>query len=130
VGGRLLRVESMGASRLPAGGTLRVVNPDDHGLGAVVVTTSEHPPGEAVPSHKHPCGEIFVVTGGRGRFTVDDEVIIADLGDMVVVPAGCWHGFCPDDDRELRLVCAFDGGAMNTTFPEDSPLAAFNPPSA
>jgi hypothetical protein len=31
-------------------------------------------------------------------------------------------------DEELRLVSAFDGPAMNTTFPEDSPLAVFNPP--
>ena len=122
----------MSAARLPAGGTLRTVGPDAHGLGDLVVTTSEHPPGEEVPIHKHTCGEIFVVTRGRGLFTVDGEVIVAEVGDMVVVPMGGWHGFTADGDEELRLVSAFDGSAVDAaaTFPADSPLAVFNPPSA
>jgi quercetin dioxygenase-like cupin family protein len=128
MGGRLLPLGAMSAFPLPAGGTLRVVNPEDHGLGAIVVTTSEHPPGEAVPSHKHPCGEIFVVTGGRGRFTVEEDTIVADVGDMVLVSPETWHGFEADGDEDLRLVSAFDGPAMDTTFPEGSSLAALNPP--
>ena len=128
MGARHVAVEAIPAYPLPAGGTLRFVNPEDHGLGAVVMSTSEHPPGEEVASHKHRCGEIFVVTGGRARFTVDGEVIIASVGDMVAVPAGSWHGFCSDGDEELRLVAAFDAGAIHTTFPEDSPMAAFNSP--
>jgi quercetin dioxygenase-like cupin family protein len=99
MGGRLRPLGAMSAFPLPAGGTLRVVNPEDHGLGAIVVTTSEHPPGEAVPSHMHPCGEIFVVTGGRGRFTVEEDTIVADVGDMVLVPPETWHGFEADGDE-------------------------------
>jgi quercetin dioxygenase-like cupin family protein len=126
MGGRLLPISAMAAISLPAGGTLRIANPEDHGLGSIVVTTSEHPPGEEVPRHKHPCGEIFVVTGGRGRFNVDDEIIVANPGDMVIVSPETWHGFCADGDEELRMVSAFDGPAMDTTLPEGSPFAQYN----
>jgi quercetin dioxygenase-like cupin family protein len=116
----------MAAFPLPSGGTLRVVTADDHGLGQVVVTTSEHPPGGEVPVHKHPSGEIFVVTAGCGVFTVDGESIVGVRGDMVIVPPGQWHGFRAEGDEELRLVSAFDSGVMETTFPADSPLAQFS----
>jgi quercetin dioxygenase-like cupin family protein len=126
MGGRLLPMAAMSAVRLPAGGTLRTVNPADHGLGAVVVTTSEHPPGEEIPVHKHPfCGEIFVVTGGVGRFDVNGEIIVAHVGDMVVVPPDTWHGFRAEGSEELRLVSTFDDGEMGTVF-ADPALAAFN----
>ncbi len=126
MGGRLLQMSAITALPLPSGGTLRVVSPNDHGLGPIVVTTSEHPPGEVVPVHKHRCGEIFVVTAGRGRFTVNDEIIIAKVGEMVAVSPETWHGFQADGGDELRLVSAFDGPAMDVVFPEDSELAQYN----
>jgi quercetin dioxygenase-like cupin family protein len=126
MGGQLLSIAAMPAVRLPAGGTLRTVGPADHGLGAFIVTTSEHPSGEVIPVHKHPfCGEIFVVTGGVGRFEVDGEIIVAEVGDMVVVPPDTWHGFRAEGGQELRLVAMFDAAEAGTVF-ADPALAAFN----
>ena len=117
MGARHVAVEAIPAYSPSCGRHSTFSQPRAHGLGAVVMSTSERPPGEEVASHKHQCGEIFVVTGGRARFTVDGEVIIASVGDMVAVPAGSWHGFCSEGDEELRLVAAFDAGANTPPSP-------------
>jgi hypothetical protein len=74
MGGRLLPVSDIAAFALPTGGTLRFVNPEDHGFGAIVVTTSEHPPGAEVSTHKHTCSEIFAVT--RPRHMTLNEILV------------------------------------------------------
>ena len=49
--------------------------------------------GEGPTLHVHPYDEIFTVTEGRARFTVGDEVIDAEAGDVVLGPANIPHGY-------------------------------------
>src|SRR5262245_24316046 len=69
------------------------------------VGLSDNPPGAAEGFvHRHPCAEAFVVYEGRGIYTVGDAVILAEAGDVVVVPRNTWHSFRPDGDARLRHV--------------------------
>ena len=43
--------------------------------------------------HIHPYDETFVVTQGRARFHVGDQVIDAEAGDVVLGPKGVPHRF-------------------------------------
>ena len=43
--------------------------------------------------HVHPYDEIFTIQVGRARFTVGDEVIDAEAGDVVFGPANIPHGY-------------------------------------
>ncbi len=43
--------------------------------------------------HVHPYDETFVVTAGRARFYVGDQVIDAEAGDIVLGPKGLPHRF-------------------------------------
>ncbi len=43
--------------------------------------------------HLHPYDETFVVIEGRARFTVGDQVIDAEAGDVVLGPKGLPHKF-------------------------------------
>jgi quercetin dioxygenase-like cupin family protein len=56
---------------------------------------------------------VFVVHGGRGIYTVGDEVIVAEPGDVVIVPAGIWHSFRSDENTRLQHVAVFDTGQID-----------------
>ncbi|MEQ1904342.1 MAG: cupin domain-containing protein [Pirellulaceae bacterium] len=49
--------------------------------------------GEGPTLHVHPYDEIFTITEGRARFTVGDQVIDAEAGDVVLGPANIPHGY-------------------------------------
>ena len=43
--------------------------------------------------HVHPYDEIFTIQEGRARFTVGDQVIDAEAGDVLIGPANIPHGY-------------------------------------
>ncbi|MFT7577913.1 MAG: mannose-6-phosphate isomerase-like protein (cupin superfamily) [Alphaproteobacteria bacterium] len=49
--------------------------------------------GEGPTLHVHPYDEVFTITEGRARFTVGDEVIDAEKGDIILGPANIPHGY-------------------------------------
>lgn len=49
--------------------------------------------GEGPALHVHPYDEIFTITEGRARFSVGDETIDAEAGDIVLGPANIPHGY-------------------------------------
>ena len=49
--------------------------------------------GEGPTLHVHPYDEIFTISEGRARFTVGDETIDAEAGDVVLGPANIPHGY-------------------------------------
>lgn len=49
--------------------------------------------GEGPTLHVHPYDEIFTITEGRARFTVGDQIIDAEAGDVVLGPANIPHGY-------------------------------------
>ncbi len=73
----------------------------DSGVSFIVV---EAPPGSGPKLHKHPYEEIFVVQEGNVTFTAGDEVIEADGGQVVVMPAGVPHRFVNSGAGRLRQV--------------------------
>ena len=49
--------------------------------------------GEGPTLHVHPYDEVFTIQEGRARFTVGDEVIDAEAGDVIYGPANVPHGY-------------------------------------
>jgi mannose-6-phosphate isomerase-like protein (cupin superfamily) len=49
--------------------------------------------GEGPTLHVHPYDEIFTITEGRARFTVGNQIIDAEAGDVVLGPANIPHGY-------------------------------------
>jgi len=95
------------------GGSFRLVQREELGLGEVAVGVSDNPPGIDGFVHRHSCGEVFVVVEGRGVYTVDDEEIVAGPGDMVIIPPNTWHTFRPAGDQRLRHVAVYDAGKID-----------------
>ena len=43
--------------------------------------------------HVHPYDEVFIIRRGRARFTIGDEVIDAEAGDVMLGPAAVPHKY-------------------------------------
>jgi quercetin dioxygenase-like cupin family protein len=112
-GGRVIKAADIAAVEHTPGGSLRSVQQADHGLGAFSVVMSDNPPGQGAIEHRHSYGEVFVVYEGRGIYTVGEQVIVAEPGDLVIVPANTWHSFRSDGDTRLRHVAVFDSGRID-----------------
>jgi mannose-6-phosphate isomerase-like protein (cupin superfamily) len=80
---------------------------EEHGLD-LIFAMGTHPPGRGPPEHRHRCSEVFVVYEGRGVYTIDGVDVIAEPGDIVVVPPNTWHSFRADSDMSLRQLAVFD----------------------
>jgi len=93
---------------------------EDHDYGAnVSFFLSETPPGKGPGLHTHPYAEVFVVQEGVLTFTVGDDIIEADGGRIVIVPAGTPHGFVNSGDGGSLHVDIHTSGRMSTEWLED-----------
>src|SRR5439155_12103072 len=115
--GRMIKAADMLAVEHTPGGSLRSVQQADHGLGAFSVAISDNPPGQGAIEHRHSCGEVFVVYEGRGIYSVGGQEIVAEPGDVVIVPANTWHSFQSDGSTRLRHVAVFDSGRIDIETP-------------
>jgi mannose-6-phosphate isomerase-like protein (cupin superfamily) len=95
------------------GGSFRLVQGDQLGLGELSIGLSDNPPGIDGFLHRHSCGEVFVVYEGRGVYMIDEAEIIAEPGDMVVIPPNTWHSFRPDGESSLRHVAVYDSAKVD-----------------
>ena len=58
------------------------------------------------PAHEHPHEQITIIERGRVCFIVGDQECIAQAGDVLHFPSGCWHGATMLDE-EVVLVDIF-----------------------
>ena len=49
--------------------------------------------GDGPPLHLHPYDEVFIIRTGRARFTIGNETIEAEAGDILLGPAEVPHKF-------------------------------------
>ena len=66
---------------------------DALGTSVTVLAYGNETVGEGPKLHVHPYDEVFIVIAGRGRFYVGDEIIDAEIGDVVLGPKGIPHRF-------------------------------------
>ena len=88
---------------LPSSETASRFEGRDHG-SSVSFFLSRHPPGAGVSLHRHPYEETFILQEGTATFTVDDETIKVEPGQILIVPAGAAHGFVNTGEEPLRQV--------------------------
>ena len=57
----------------------------------------------ATPAHDHPHEQITIVERGSVRFTVGSQERIAQAGDVLHFPSGCWHGATMLDEEVVLI---------------------------
>jgi quercetin dioxygenase-like cupin family protein len=53
--------------------------------------------------HDHPHEQMTLVERGRVRFLIGDEERIAEAGDVLHFPSGCWHGATMLDEEVVLI---------------------------
>jgi quercetin dioxygenase-like cupin family protein len=76
-------------------------------LDHVEVHLVTHPVGQVKEMHVHdpPQDHVIVMRSGRMRWTVEDQTLDAEPGDVIVTPAGTAHGYQVIGDEPARVVC-------------------------
>ena len=65
----------------------------------------DNEPGQGPALHVHPYTEMWIVRSGQARFTVGEETLDPNPGDIVVVNAETPHCFKNDGTTRLELTC-------------------------
>jgi mannose-6-phosphate isomerase-like protein (cupin superfamily) len=91
-------------TELPLDGGSREFEGYLHGHVGVTFILVEALPRRGPGPHKHPYEEVFVVQEGPAIFTVGEETVEAEGGQVLVVPAGAPHGFVNSGDGPLRQI--------------------------
>lgn len=90
-----------------------------HGAANVSFFLSATPPGHGPALHKHPYEEIFIVQAGQLVFTVDNDTVTADEGQIVIVATGTPHKFINSTAQVARHVDIHVSKRMITTWLEE-----------
>jgi quercetin dioxygenase-like cupin family protein len=99
----LIKASDMRTFAEVPGASSRFVRLDERGL-PVVVALSTYAPGAGPNAHRHPERQVFIAYEGRGVYTVEGVDVIAEAGDVVVVPPNALHCFRVDFEAPLRHV--------------------------
>ncbi len=53
--------------------------------------------------HDHPHEQMTFVEQGRVRFLIGEEEVLAQTGDILHIPPGCWHGATMLDEEVILI---------------------------
>ena len=99
----LIKAPDMRSFEEVPGASSRFAALDERGL-PIVVSLSTYAPGSGPNEHRHPERQVFIVYAGRGVYTVDGVDVVAEAGDVVVVPPNALHRFRAAGDVPLQHV--------------------------
>lgn len=89
-----------------------------YGANIAIVFTSISEVGEGPRLHKHPYVETFVIRTGRARFTVGNQTLDVEAGQIVVCPPDTPHKFENLGPGLLEQIDIHEAGAFETTWLE------------
>ena len=97
-------VEIIRIDELPPSNIAREFVGNDHGGVGICAIFVDAPPGRGPSLHRHPYVEILITQEGHATLLLGDEQREVGPGEIVVVPAGQWHGFVNSGDGPLRQI--------------------------
>jgi quercetin dioxygenase-like cupin family protein len=86
-----------------------LISRESNGANEFCVGIGQFSPGEVHPPHYHPdAAEFYVLTGGRARLIIGDEVREIGPGTAVYIPRGTRHGISNPYQEPALMVYGFD----------------------
>ncbi len=86
---------------------------DHGGTKTTVFNVTEFPANRSHELHRHPnAEEYFLVLEGSGLHLTDGDPVPVQVGDLVFIPKGEWHGFANDTDFSTLVVTVMGGVAL------------------
>jgi len=87
----------------PEGSRAVIFNGAQHDFPGVSLMLAELQPGEGPARHRHTYDEAFTIGQGQVAFTIDDTVVEAGPGQVVLIPAGIPHSFVNAGSGVVKL---------------------------
>lgn len=113
-----VRIVSVGD--LPLSNIAREFVGADHGGVGICAILVDAPPGRGPSLHRHPYDEVFITLEGTATFFLgEDERREVGPDEVVVVPAGQWHGFVNSGDGPLRQIDIHVSPSFDTEWREE-----------
>jgi mannose-6-phosphate isomerase-like protein (cupin superfamily) len=104
---------------LPLSNIARELVGSEFGVGICAILV-DAPPGRGPSLHRHPYEEIFITLEGTATFFIgEDEQREVGPDEVVVVPAGQWHGFVNSGDGPLRQIDIHVSPSFDTEWLEE-----------
>jgi mannose-6-phosphate isomerase-like protein (cupin superfamily) len=75
-----------------------------HGDTDIAFIWVDMPPGDGIRLHKHSYAEVFIIQEGSATYTVDSTILVAQAGQIIIVPAGLPHKFINSGEGPLRQI--------------------------
>lgn len=88
------------------------------GAGICIIADRIDAVGGGPRLHTHPYVETFIVRLGRGLFTVGEQQIVAEQGQIVVVPANVPHKFTNPGPGPFEKISIHEAGTFETIWLE------------
>lgn len=83
-----------------------LMHPTVHGNRAQSLAEATVPVGGKTLLHRHALTEeLYHITAGQGRMTLDTEQFIVTVGDTIAIPPGTPHCIETVGDTPLKLLC-------------------------
>jgi mannose-6-phosphate isomerase-like protein (cupin superfamily) len=80
-------------------------------------------PGGHSSLERHEHAHAVMITRGRGRVLVGDEIRAVSLYDLLYVPAMTWHQFQPEGDEPFGFLCIVNAERDRPQLPTTGDLA-------
>ena len=105
---RAVRAEQL---RFPDGSMMRLLadSSDTGGRLSVHVSTLRNG-GGASPHHHEHTAEVFYILAGTIELLIGEDIVVADEGDLVVVPPGVPHAFAAAPGADAEVLVAVTPG--------------------
>ena len=84
--------------------------------GAYAMMEAVAQPGAAAPMHYHREEEVFFVVDGVMTYTIGEDVVQAEAGTVVRVPAGAHHAWVNRSGTPVRSLAMFFPGGVEALF--------------
>ncbi|ABE51948.1 cupin domain-containing protein [Methanococcoides burtonii] len=83
-----------------------LMHPDGGGSEKQSVAEAIVPMGSSTLAHRHPVAEeIYHITTGSGRMTLDSDVFEVNAGDTVLINSGVSHKIENTGSEDLKILC-------------------------
>jgi len=94
------------------------------GVDNISFCVEDMAPGRKMRIHKHLNNdELIFIHKGEGTFTLNEEIIEANSGDLVFVPRNTWHGLDNTGKENLLMVFQYLPAGFEEYFIENGTLA-------
>lgn len=89
-----------------------------YGANVSVIFFDRDEPGGGPRLHSHPYPETFIIRSGRALFTLGDQEILAEAGQILLVPPNTPHKFTNAGPGPLQTIDIHENGRFITEWLE------------